>query len=491
MPEGGVPGGMTAMHCACSEGHDAVVRLLLLAAPYASLVLDAIANRLGDRGPAETPRELAARLDSSGIGLGGTKWRKCIVAIDQAVDDDRERAQMMLGEGLTLLSEECVEEAMQRSRYGLKCEPGNVELQSLMNTAVGMLVEEMEEDLHTGNALSAFHLARSRLALAPEVPEFSRLFKKTELLAAKQQAADARVRLVGSSLVEYERTATKMVGDALAHREEALQEAQAAYTHADTMNAWETKANALEEVNYRTQGLWQARAIRKMRQGGVQKCIASWCEYTRTSRVHSKALRRCGAKYLRRNLWIVWHGWKKFLQMQKVAGAQAHAAHERSLAFDAVQKRETAEYEFQLAKERASHAQLKQMEAEAAAAAAEAARARQQEVAEACEASERKERDRREAVERTQQDTRNAWIAEKKRRETIEASASAQFMELEAVKAELATTQVELAQLRRQAIASRYDAWSGRKIGVLPKLRKGGGAVQQNDSSVRASGLLL
>ena len=69
-------------------------------------------------------------------------------------------------------------------------------------------------------------------------------------------------------------------------------------------------------------------------------------------------------------------------------------------------------------------------------------------------------------MEQTQQDTRHAWIAEKRKREAIQ-------QELDDLKNAHAEHQQQFKELddahtvlRRQAIASRYDAWSGRKIGV-------------------------
>lgn len=73
----------------------------------------------------------------------------------------------------------------------------------------------------------------------------------------------------------------------------------------------------------------------------------------------------------------------------------------------------------------------------------------------------------------SQVDTRAAWIAEKRRREAAEARLRECTEELSLVRRELSAVHADLTMLRRQAIASRYDAWSGRKIGVLPKLRPG------------------
>ena len=172
--EGGVPGGMTALHCACSGGHDGVVRLLLLAAPYARLLLETLANRPDDIGPAETPRELATRL-AQGIVSGG-RWRKIVVAIDQAIEDDRQRSQLTLGEALTLLSTGNAEDAMQRARFGLKCDPGNTDLTGILQTSVAVLVGEMEEQVASGDAQGAFAVAELRVGLAPEIEPFRTLY---------------------------------------------------------------------------------------------------------------------------------------------------------------------------------------------------------------------------------------------------------------------------------------------------------------------------
>ena len=331
-------------------------------------------------------------------------------------------------------------------------------------------------------------------------PEWSR-YKKTEALAAKQRVADARVRDVGSSLIQYERAAVKMVQQANVQIAQAQKEAEAAQSHAETMAAWEVKATAAMDVNSRTQGLWQARAIRQMRRGkwrlhsllwkpehvnlgilspcnscapvtgGAQQCIAAWVEFATKNRTHRKALRCCASKYVRRNEFIVWHGWCKFVQMQTVEGALAKADRAAEEARESTATKLRAEHKSALAADRAEAAYTQMKLAEARATSAEVDRDVALADAARCSMRELAERELRQKVEQTQQDTRNAWIAEKRQREVLEEKTQAQLHELELVRADLEQTRVELAKLRRQAIASRYDAWSGRKIGILPKLK--------------------
>ena len=108
-------GGVTALHCACEHGHPEVVRMLLLAAPYSSVLLEVGSDRRLQRakqsyseatGPPETPRELAARIghDNARRAMGEDihrKWREVLLVIDHFVEEERGKAEQMLGQGMT------------------------------------------------------------------------------------------------------------------------------------------------------------------------------------------------------------------------------------------------------------------------------------------------------------------------------------------------------------------------------------------------------
>ena len=108
--------GATPLHCACEHGHAEIVRMVLLAAPYSGVLLNVRAERRLKRakrsqseatGPAETPRELAARIGHERARMGQDihdRWRHVLVTIDQFVEDERTAAKGLLGTGMTALS---------------------------------------------------------------------------------------------------------------------------------------------------------------------------------------------------------------------------------------------------------------------------------------------------------------------------------------------------------------------------------------------------
>jgi hypothetical protein len=173
-------------------------------------------------------------------------------------------------------------------------------------------------------------------------------------------------------------------------------------------------------------------------------------------------------KRRRRLCFIIWHGWNKFVRITVVARSleEVRCAQEAQANAQATQRE---------AERRESEAQFAQLQAEEQRQIAEEEAQHQQDLRraadEAANLSELRYQDeqaRRISVEQTQQDTRSAWIAEKRKREAIQA----ELDELKAAHAQQLQLFADLDDahtvLRRQAIASRYDAWSGRKVGVDP-----------------------
>jgi hypothetical protein len=357
-------GGPTALHCAVQGGHPGIVEMLLCAAPFASMLLQPVAARPGDAGPAETPRELAVRLSSESI-VGGGRWRDVVVAIDHAIQDDRERAQLVLGEGLTLLAAGDMEEALQRARYGLKCDPASAELQGLLAAASGALEAAVQALLDEGQAARAFEEAQHLHQLAPELQSFSELHRRSQALAERQRACDRRVKDISSSLMQYDRATSQLVGAANDEMKEAQKEAEAAMAHATAMASWEGKAAQMQDGLDRTRAQWQARAIRKMRNGLREKCLLAWIDYTTLGRVHKRALRHCAAKFLRRQLWIVWRGWCKFHAMANIEQASEQVSLEKEAAQKAFAEKSTAVAQATAAAQAAAAARQAQQAAEA------------------------------------------------------------------------------------------------------------------------------
>ena len=182
-------GGATALHCACEHGHPEVVRMLLLAAPYSSVLLEAQAVRRLARakqsyseatGPSETPRELAARIghDNARRAMGEDihrKWREVLLVIDQFVEEERGKAEQMLGQGMTRLSEGDVEGCLECAKTGLMLDRQNSDLQSLRDMAITMLSDEIEALLDQGDADKALDFASRRRDASPDIVVFSSL----------------------------------------------------------------------------------------------------------------------------------------------------------------------------------------------------------------------------------------------------------------------------------------------------------------------------
>ena len=475
-------GGLTPLHCACEGGHAAIVQMVLLAAPYSSVLLDARADRRLDRprksyseavGPAETPRELCARVghENARRTMGEDihrKWREALVVIDHFVEDERRKAEVMLGQGMSRLSDGDVEASLECARTGLLLDRQNVDLQGLRDMAAKVLEDEIVAAMDHGNAELALELAERRRGLAPELAIFTTLYRRAEALASRIHASNERVREVGASLIEYERAATTLVQKAHRKMEEARQSERKAQQEAIESASWQGVAEREEQKCARVQTMWQTRAIRKLRRSRVLLCLEGWISYTNRQKVGHKVTAIMAHKHSRRLSFIVWHGWTKFVRMVVVARSldQVRCAQEAQANAQSTQRE---------AERRESEAKQKQLHAEEHQRLAEEEAQHQQELrraaAEAADLSElryQEERSRRVSVEQAQQDTRNLWIAEKRSREAIQA----ELDELRAAHTQQLQAFAELEEahtvLRRQSIASRYDAWSGRKVGVDP-----------------------
>lgn len=503
-------GGLTPLHCACEGGHAAIVQMVLLAAPYSSVLLDARADRRLQRprksyseavGPAETPRELCARVghENARRTMGEDihrKWREVLVVIDHFVEDERRKAEVMLGQGMSRLSDGDAEASLECARTGLLLDRQNVDLQGLRDMAAKVLEDEIVAAMDHGNAEHALELAERRRELAPELAIFTTLYRRAEALASRIHASNERVREVGASLIEYERAATTLVQKAHRKMEEARQSERKSQQEAIESASWQGVAERQEEKCARVQTMWQTRAIRKLRRSRVLLCLEGWKAYTVRQKVGQKVTAIMGHKHCRRLSFIVWRGWTKFVRMVVVARSleQVRCAHEAQANAQSTQRE---------AERRESEAKQKQLHAEEQQRLAEEEAQHQQELrraaAEAANLSElryQEEKSRRVGVEQAQQDTRNLWIAEKRSREAIQA----ELDELRAAHTQQLQAFAELEEahtvLRRQSIASRYDAWSGRKVGVdptvglsslsaLPKLNQGPHTQQQQQQQRR------
>lgn len=474
--------GLTPLHCACECGHAEIVRMVLLAAPYSSVLLDARADRQLRRpkrsysdaaGPAETPRELCARVghENARRTMGEDvhrKWRDVLVVIDQFVEEERGKAEVMLGQGMSRLSDGDAEGCLECARMGLLLDRHNADLQGLRDMATKVLEDEIVSAMDRGNADLALELAGRRREMAPEVAVFTTLYGRAEALASRIHASSERVREVGASLIQYDRAATTLVQKAHAKMEEARQSAQKAKQEAIESASWQGTAEREEEKRARVQSMWQTRAIRRMRRSAVCACFDGWSMFTERRRVAHRNTATMVQKRRRRLCFIIWHGWNKFVRITVVARSleEVRCAQEAQANAQATQRE---------AERRESEAQFAQLQAEEQRQIAEEEAQHQQDLRraadEAANLSELRYQDeqaRRISVEQTQQDTRSAWIAEKRKREAIQA----ELDELKAAHAQQLQLFADLDDahtvLRRQAIASRYDAWSGRKVGVDP-----------------------
>lgn len=210
------------------------------------------------------------------------------------------------------LSEGDVEGCLECAKTGLMLDRYNTELQSLRDMAVTMLSDEIEALLDQGDADQALEHAARRRDASPDIVAFSTLHVRAEGMATKLHAADARVRDVGHSLVEYERAATTLVHKAILKMEEAKEDAAVAEQGRLAAESWQEVAEREEEKCDRMQGMWQTRAIRKMRRGEIITCFEAWIKYNVSERVHHKATDRMRMKHARRMKFIVWQGWRKF-----------------------------------------------------------------------------------------------------------------------------------------------------------------------------------
>lgn len=464
--------GQTPLHTACEHGHADVVQVLLEAAPYSSVLLQLTASRRPPKGkqrrsdsepagPPETPAELAGRLGQ----------RKVLVAIDYFVDDEREKAQRELGMGLTLLSGGDAEGAIVAAKRGLEFDPQNEDCQMLFDMAASKLAAEAEALLVAGDPAAAAELATARLALAPESELLADVCGRSELLAAKLKAAKGRAVEVGNSLVEYERAATKMVSDALALKKKAEEGQQAAEAESAFMATWEDKCEEQRRLNEKLRGMWQARAIRKLRMRSIETSFEAWRGLAKATKRGQQIVIHAAQKI--RNRWIsrAWRGWVKYVQLAHVHAAEELAAEEREQAKAANRARQDAEWARDAAATKAESAGDRQATAEGKAINECNLRAAADRRAEAALADAARWTAAAKSCEANLHTREVAWLEEKKQRRAAEEDALDQAAVSKVLARKLEVSETALAELRRQAVASRYDAWSGRKVGKLPSIK--------------------
>jgi hypothetical protein len=469
------PEGQTPLHTACEHGHAAIVHMLLEAAPYSRMLTNLTAARRPKEkskrrnsfeslgaivAPLETPVELAIRLGQ----------RKCAMIIERFADDERDLAHEQLALGLSRLSSGDPVGAMEAAQLGLNLDPVHADCRQLSEIAEAKLAASVEEILQQGNADEALELVSAHLALAPASELLLQTYERSEMLAAKMSAAKERSRQVGHSLVQYERAAKKMVGDANAKVEEAKGKQAEAEEAARVAEAWEQRCEEQEEINDTVRNMWQERAIRKQQKAAVTAVMEAWFGWMAMLRTHKTVLRRTVRKIQARTKMLVWRGWLLHHRMHHVEAANATAAEAmaeagsaRAAEKEANNQREMAEIRAERMHEREGHAQTK--------ATAECnLRAATERRAAAALADAEQERAGRLAVEASQQHTRDAWIAEKRTRVAAEERVLDLETKCRVLERKLADSDGTLSELRRQSIASRYDAWSGRKVGKLPSI---------------------
>eukprot|EP01051_Picozoa_sp_SAG22_P000460 SAG22_NODE_13_length_33548_cov_57.167773_12_plen_680_part_00 len=396
---GNDPGGQTPLHTACSHGHASVVGVLLAAAPYSGTVLGLTASKRAagqqrraegePSGPPETPQELASRLGQ----------RKVLVAIDQFVDHERDLAQEELGRGLTALSTGDVVRATVAARRGLQLDPQSADCRLLFDMAAGKLAAESEALLAAGDPDGAFALAGERLALAPESEQLADVCGRSELLSAKLKAAKARSTSLGGSLVQYERAATKMVSDAHAEKRKAEQGRKDAEAEAARMSTWcvglrhclsvvlptvflsktvpflavcppcrEGKCAEQARLNDKLRGMWQARAIRKLRMMSIETALTGWRSVAAAAKRGRQIIAHTAHKLHLRWELRAFRGWVKYTQHAHVHQAQEEAEKAEAAAKQASRERQDAEWARDAADTRAASAGDRQAHSEAKAA---------------------------------------------------------------------------------------------------------------------------
>lgn len=332
--------------------------------------------------------------------------------------------------------------------------------------ATGMLAGEIEELLTAGDVAGALAEAGRRRDAAPEIEAFAALEGRAQATAARLHAADVRVHEVGSSLLEYDRAATLMVAKANARMEAAEAGEEEAKAKAVEVAGWEQVAEQREETYERVQSMWQNRAIRKMRASWLHKCLDSWSYFTEKARVHRKAVIRMGSKFSHRVLHIAVNGWRKFVRLAVVETAREQVEAATAAEAEARRAQAQAESERDAALEQAAKDREQLEEKEAQLQTQVERRDEADKAAAAAKEQYREEYAKRVAVEQAQQDTRRTWAAEKRKRESIEQELVVLQGRFEEREAEMRELEEAYNTLRRQSIASRYDAWSGRKVGA-------------------------
>ena len=161
-------------------------------------------------------------------------------------------------------------------------------------------------------------LAASRLALAPESELLADVCGRAEVLSAKLKAAKGRAVEVGNSLVNYERAATKMVSDAHAQKRKAEEGEREAKAEATRMASWEGKCAEQQQINDKLRGMWQAKAIRKIRVKSIEAAFLSWQRQAQHTKRGERIVAHAANKIRHRWAMKAWRGWTKFTQLAHV-----------------------------------------------------------------------------------------------------------------------------------------------------------------------------